>query len=108
MGSHKTGAALSYPAFSQFGKDIRCGFAAWRVYMALQPPVLDFVEAREVKVWYLRETLHMSPNSVVRSLNWLVECGYLIDAGRVSRGVRTFRLAYQVATSPTITKSVAV
>lgn len=87
---------MSFPAYDQFGQDIRVGFATWRVYMRLRPPRLDFAVAREVKVWALASELSMSPRKVRASLNWLVENGYLISHGLRDGKVRCLRLAYLV------------
>lgn len=87
---------MSYPAYDQFGKDIGRGYAAWRVYMALQPPRLVFHQSRSVKAIALADELHMGRRHVIRALDWLVAHGYLIDNGRSSRGVRSLLLAHDI------------
>lgn len=97
---------MSCPAYEQLGKDIRLGYASWRCYMRLaigsehEPPILNFVTPVEVKVWYLAQTIPLSPRKVRSSLDWLVRMGYLVEHGRDARGVRSLSLAFS-ASPPT-------
>lgn len=90
--------AVSYPALEDFGRDIRVGFARWKVYMNLQPPTLNHRTPIEVKVWALAERLHMGKRHVISALNWLVAEGYLIECERGDRHVRRLMLEYEMAT----------
>lgn len=86
-----------YPAYESFGRQIGRGFAAWRVYMALQPPRLDFAIPRDVKIGALSDELGMGRQHVRKALTELVSQGYLLEHGRDARRVRSLRLAYAVA-----------
>lgn len=87
---------MSYPAFERFGKEIATGYAVWRVYMALQPPVLAFHAPKDIKAVWLSHELRMGRRHVIKALNWLGEHGYLIEHGRDHHGVRSLSLAYAV------------
>ena len=95
---------MSFPALDHLnadisaltGKQIRRGYARWRVYMFLKPPRLSFAEAREEKVETIRFALRMSPNAVVDALDWLTEKGYLVEHGRTGRGIRRLSLAWDI------------
>lgn len=87
---------MSYPAYDAIGHEIGLGYARWRVYMALQPPTLDFVTPKDVKIAWLCAELRMSPRKAIDAVNWLTERGYLVAHGRGARGVRSLRLAYSV------------
>lgn len=91
---------MSYPAYQQFGKEIRRGYSVWRVYMALQPPLLAFHVPKDVKAVWLAGELKMGRRHVIKALDWLVEHGYLIQHGRGLHGVRSLSLAYAVAERP--------
>lgn len=103
---------MSYPAYMAFSGEPDLTLTSWRVYMTLQPPFLDFVEPRPVKIELLHEALkfqrkrqHSVGRQHVRAaVVWLIARGYLVECGRDSRGVRLLRLAYAVerpATTPT-------
>lgn len=66
-----------YPAYEAFGKDIRVGFARWKVYMAIQPPVLSFGKPREIKVEVVRRMARTSTRATIAALNWLEQAGYI-------------------------------
>lgn len=85
---------MSYPAFASFGKEIRRGYAVWRVYMALQPPCLSFHKPKDVKAVWLAGELQMGRRHVIRALNELVAAGYLIEHTRDAHGVRSLSLAF--------------
>lgn len=89
---------MTYPAFDDFSKqighEIRRGYAIWRVYMALQPPVLHFKQARDVKVDALVEELRMGRRQVIRALDWLEQQGYVEADGRDRRRVRSLTLSF--------------
>jgi hypothetical protein len=88
---------LSYPAFTSFGKEIRRGYAVWRVYMALQPPRLSFHKPCDVKATGLATELQMGRRHVIKALNELVASGFLVEQGRDHHGVRSLMLAYAIA-----------
>ncbi len=94
---------MNFPAYDDFEKaleqvEIRRGFARWRVYRALRPPVLDFAVPRRVAASNLALSLHMSRTIVTRELDWLTENGYFIEHGRDGRSVRLLRLAFALDT----------
>lgn len=62
--------------------------------MALQPPLLHFVDRRDVKLAWLVEELHMGRRQVIQALAWLVTHGYVVEHGRDPKGVRSLTLAY--------------
>ena len=85
---------MSYPAYDAIGHEIGLGYARWRVYMALQPPTLDFVTPKDVKIAWLCAELRMSPRKAIDAVNWLTERGYLVERSRSAHGVRALTLAY--------------
>ena len=85
-----------YPAYSAFAKDVDIGFARWRVYMALQPPVLDFMRPVDIKIGALARSIPLHRDKVRDALNWLTKAGYIVEHGRNSRGVRQLTIAYAV------------
>ena len=88
---------MSYPALDDFAADPGMTPSRFRVYWYLRHGVLDFVDARAVKIWYIAQCLHMAPRHVMQALDWLVAERYLIDGGRAPGGrfgVRRLRLAY--------------
>lgn len=87
---------MSYPAYQDFGKHIKAGYAVWRVYMALQPPCLTFHAPKDIKAVWLARELKMGRRHVIKALNWLVEHGYVVQHGRGLHGVRSLTLAYAV------------
>jgi hypothetical protein len=95
MTDHPT--LIDWPAYEAMGHDIRVGHACWRVWMHLIHTVcLSMHKPTEVKVWYLCQTLKMSPRSVINALDCLTQYGYLIDHGRKERRVRSLTFAYSV------------
>jgi hypothetical protein len=84
----------SPPAFAAFDHDPAVGRLAHRLYRHLQSELLDFREPRPVKVRGLAGTLHAGTSGVMRSLNWLVARGYLVEHDRGSRGIRSFTMAW--------------
>lgn len=85
---------MSFPAYDSFGKEIGRGFAVWRVYMALQPPTLDFVKPKDVKVISLANHLRMGRRHVSAAILWLIEHGYVVEHSRDAKRVRSLTLAY--------------
>lgn len=85
---------MTYPAFTSFGKDIARGHAVWRVYMALQPPCLHFHKAKAIKATVIADELRMGRRHVIKALNELVATGYLVEHGRLARGVRSLSIAF--------------
>jgi hypothetical protein len=89
---------VSFPAYEDFGQDIRVGFATWKVYMYLERNILNHQTAKEVKVWVVAEKRHIAKRKVILALNWLVVQGYLIEHPRAhSNSTRSFTLAYRRA-----------
>lgn len=88
---------MSYPAYEAFGKEIGPGYATWRVYMALQPPKLDFAVPKDIKTAALAQELRMGRQHVRNAITRLIALGYLIEHGRDTRGVRSLRLAYALS-----------
>jgi DNA-binding IclR family transcriptional regulator len=88
---------VSYPAYQQIGKEIGLGFARWKVYMALQPPTLNFRKPTEIKLVWLADHAHLSRQKAREALDWLVEKRYVIEEGRDNRGVRSLTLAWDLA-----------
>jgi hypothetical protein len=92
---------VSFPAFESLGAEIGLGQMTWRVYRHLQLEILDFETFKEVKVWFLCETLKLSKRSVCRALNWLVDQGYLLEHERAhGNSIRSFKLAYRKTPKP--------
>jgi hypothetical protein len=87
---------VSYPALDSFAADHRIRRSTFRLYMHLQRSVLHHAEPREVRIWYLKDRLHMGATAIISGLNWLVLNGYLIEHGRGQRMVRSFTLAWSV------------
>lgn len=85
---------MTFPALAAFAADHTVRRLTFRLYMHLQREALDINQARAVKVAELAHTLRMRPASVIESLNWLVQNGYLIEHARQSRRIRTFTLAW--------------
>jgi hypothetical protein len=85
---------MSYPAYDAFGKDIRVGFARWRVYMALQPPFLAHDIPTDIKVEVVRHAARTGTRATVAALAWLEEAGYIKVHSRDARGTRRVTLAY--------------
>lgn len=85
---------MSFPALASFGKEIRRGHAVWRVYMALQPPCLNFHKPKDVKAVWLAGELRMGRRHVIRALNELIAAGYLVQHSRDAHGVRSLSIAY--------------
>lgn len=94
---------MSFPAYKQLddsinattGKNIRRGFARWRVYRYLVK-VLNFKRPVEVKAHAVASYLHMSPRNVIEALDWLAENRYLEEHGRGERRVRSLTLEYDI------------
>lgn len=85
---------MTFPALDDLAQDVNIGHRAWRVYMHLQRSVLDLRTPRTVKVNVLGEALRIRPASISKSLNYLVQSGYLIEHERETRGIRSFTLAW--------------
>lgn len=85
---------MSFPALDAFAADRAVRRLTFRLYMHLQREVLDLTSPRPVKVAQLAHTLRMRPESVITSLNWLVERGYLVEHARGPRRIRSFTLAW--------------
>lgn len=85
---------MGCPADDDLEQDTEIAHAAWRIYRFLRRHELDFRTPREVKLDLLVSKLHMSKTTVVESVNYLVEVGYLIEHQRAWRGIRQFTLAW--------------
>jgi len=84
---------MSFPAYTQFGRDIRVGFARWKVYQALQPPFLSFDEPKDIKVEVVRRMARTSTRATIAALDWLESAGYIkVHARRPRRVVLTYAL----------------
>jgi len=82
-----------FPASLTFDRDHRASAVAAKVYRFLRTE-LDFVQARDVKVWVLAQSIASDREGVSTALSWLTECGYLVEHARGDRGVRRFTLAW--------------
>lgn len=87
-----------YPAYAAIGRDIGLGFARWKVYMALQPPALDFATPRPVKLEWVMAEARVGRKQAVDALKWLTASGYVIEHSRDERGTRSLLLAYTLDT----------
>lgn len=85
---------MTFPALDAFAADRGVRRLTFRIYMYLQRDVLDLTEPRVVRVRNTAQYLRIGKSGVTRSLNWLVERGYLIEHPRESRGERVFTLAW--------------
>lgn len=84
-----------FPAWFDFHKDkeINKHPAAGRVYAAILGLENILFVPRAVKAWVLAEGLGIRKKSVIRSLNLLVQRGYLIEHERDTNNVRRFTVA---------------
>jgi hypothetical protein len=85
---------FSYPALIAFNDDPGRTYARWCVYMALQPPILEFGARKEMKVSVVRALSRVSTRSVVDALAWLESRGYIVVHGRDRRGTPSLSLAW--------------
>lgn len=102
---------MSFPSYAAFAKDSGITLTRWRVYMTLQPPFLDFLQPRAVKIVVLAEALRFegrrhgrrrtgaSREDVGAAVDWLVQRGYLTEHGRDARGVRCLTITYALPVS---------
>ncbi len=102
-------ARVSFPAYTDFGKDVRAGYARWRVYMHLvHAPVLNHAKAVDVKITALAASIpsrgddtqlehgHISRRKAAEAIDWLVRVGYLVEHAKDRRGVRSLTLAWEL------------
>lgn len=83
-----------YPALHSFNDDPGRTAARWAVYMAVQPPLLDFALPRPLKLEVIctEARVRWATASEVRA--WLIKHGYLIEHGRDARGMPLVTLAW--------------
>lgn len=86
----------TFPAYTSIGKEIGLGFARWKVYMALQPPVLDFFAPTSIKTSWVEDQANVGHRQATDALAWLVERGYLVEHGRDARGTRSLTMAFAI------------
>lgn len=85
-------STVSFPAWFEFHRDkvMQKHPGACTVYAAILGLHRIFFEPRPIKAWVLAEALEMDKGTVLKSLNLLVERGYLRDHGRSQNNVRIF------------------
>lgn len=87
---------MRFPALEHFEQDRRIGPALMRAYRACRYS-LDVHEVRTIKRWTMNDL------NTKRTLDTLVEWGYLIEHERGPRNERRFTLAYSVALPTVVT-----
>ena len=85
---------MSFPALTTFFDDPERNYARWAVYMALQPPVLDFVTPREKKLEVVRHRARIGRRATIEALQWLTRRGYLLDHGHAPNSPRRYTIVY--------------
>lgn len=85
---------MSFPAFTAFFADPERTPARICVWMAVQPPLLDFAIPRPLKVDAVATTARISHGTAVETINWMIGRGYLVVHRQDGRGVRDVTIAY--------------
>lgn len=81
---------------------------AFRVYvMLLRNGVISHIP-QPVKVWALAEVLKCRHSTIIKSLNLLVDHGYVIETGRDDKGVRQLLVPMFRATNRSASKGTNV
>lgn len=88
-----------FPAFTSFFAEPERTPARIAVYVALQPPVLDFREPRPVKLESLARLARVHVSEASRALRWLIDRGYLTVHSTDRRKLRTVTLEWCVRRS---------
>lgn len=90
---------MSFPAFTTFFADPDRTPARICVWMAIQPPLLDFAIPRPLKVDAVATTARISTRTAVDTINWMIDRGYLVVHRQDGRGVRDVTIAYATHTA---------
>ncbi|MDB4914063.1 MAG: hypothetical protein JWM95_1707 [Gemmatimonadetes bacterium] len=87
---------MSYPAMETLWNDSERTPIRWGVYLTIQPPHLDFEDAKPLKVDAVATLARVSTGSASDAINWLIDRGYLKVVSQDGRGVRTVLLKYRL------------
>ncbi len=83
-----------YPALAAFAEDPGRTYSRWCVYMALQPPFLDFQKPTDVKVATVKARARVGYGRAAEALRWLERAGYIVVHSRDRRGMPSLTLNF--------------